>query len=296
MKKEQILLQAQRIVDARRQVAESRKEKLLEQLRQRQDWKNCEQTLKSAQVRYVLYNDANAKDTVEQMKTQQSALLHKYGLSEQDLTVKYSCVKCNDSGYIGNTMCSCLKQEFRRLLSLESNVPNADWTFDNSEESLKHNVAVYNKAKEVCNTSGNILLTGGTGTGKTYLLCACANLCTLLCKSVLFVTAYNLSATFLKAHLSNLETKQAILSDFTDIDVLCIDDLGTENVYKNVTAEYLFAVVNERIAQAKQTFCTTNLSLSALRERYDERLFSRLVDQKTTFIAALNGKDKRLQK
>ncbi len=67
-------------------------------------------------------------------------------------------------------------------------------------------------------------------------------------------------------------------------------------MYKNVTAEYLFVVINERIAKNKQTIISTNLSLADLRDRYDERLFSRLVDQSVTFVAQLTGKDKRIVK
>ena len=110
------------------------------------------------------------------------------------------------------------------------------------------------------------------------------------------MTAYALNETFLEAHLSDYAVSQAILEAITDADALIIDDLGAEIVYKNVTAEYLFAVLNERIARRKQTFISTNLTLADIRDRYDERIFSRLVDQSSTVVAQLTGADKRLVK
>ena len=85
------------------------------------------------------------------------------------------------------------------------------------------------------------------------------------------------------------------MENLLDVDVLFIDDLGTENIYKNVTAEYLFVVINERIARGKQTFVSTNLTLNDIRNKYDERIFSRIVDKNVTFVAQLNGDDKRIQ-
>ena len=84
------------------------------------------------------------------------------------------------------------------------------------------------------------------------------------------------------------------MENLLDVDVLFIDDLGTENIYRNVTAEYLFVVVNERIARGKQTFISTNLTLDAIRGRYDQRIFSRLMNKDLTFVYQLVGEDKRI--
>lgn len=297
MNREQLILAAKRKIDANRLQAIDDFEKKLSYLREHADWQKCEHALKTAQVDLVLYKKAEAKAIVDKQKQIRAQLLNKYGVTEADLTPKYTCKKCEDTGYVNGQPCSCLQAVIRTLIVAESNVANKNYTFENSAETNKHNISVYKMAERVCtqNALQNILLTGGTGTGKTYLLSCCLDRCAEVGKSVLFVTAYNLNSLFLECHLSNLATKQIIMDNLTDVDVLAIDDLGTENVYKNVTAEYTFQLLNERLSRKKQTFISTNLSLSDIRERYDERLFSRMIDQNLTFVAKLEGNDKRLK-
>lgn len=298
MNKQQLILLAKRRVDEKRQNAQTVCENTLAKLREQDDWRSCEHSLKRAQVAFVLHKDESAKAKIEKFERLQKLLLKKYNLSEQDLHPHYCCTKCNDTGYAKGKACDCLKAELRNLLVDESNVVNKTFTFENSKETNKHNLAVAKKAQEVCSDENlkNVLLIGGTGTGKTYLLSACANRCATLGKSVFFTTAYNLGSLFLECHLSDLATKQTILDNLADVDVLVIDDLGTENVYKDVTAQYLFALVNERMVRGKQTFFSTNLPLGDFRDKYDERIFSRLVDQNITLVAQLQGADKRVKK
>jgi len=295
MNREQLTLTAKRKIEARRMKALSVRDHTLEELRKHSDFRNCEHALRAAQVKYVFERDDSAKADIEKYRQLQKQLLAKYHLTEADLLPKFHCKKCEDTGYFEGKYCTCMQEEISKLLLSESNVQNADFTFEKSTETDKHNVAVYNLAKKVCvdGTPKNILLTGGTGSGKTFLLSACANLCVNLGKSVLFMTAYNLNSKFLECHLSDLAEKQTILDSLMDADVLVIDDLGTEVIYKNVTAEYMFELLNERIVRGKQTFFSTNLSLAALRDRYDERIFSRMVDQRITLVAQLEGDDKR---
>lgn len=290
MNRQQLIKLAQRQVDERRFKAEEDCNNKLTALRQNVDYKACESNLRKAQV-----NGDQAK--IAAYKKQLRAILKANNMTEADLTPQYACHHCNDVGYINGAICSCLEQEICKLITAESNVIDDRFTFENSTESNKQNLIVYKRARKMCNEDkGNLLLVGNTGSGKTYLLSACVNEAIKQNKGVLFTTAYTLNSMFLDAHLSNYKTSQSILDTLTDVDLLAIDDLGTEIAYKNVTAEYLFAVVNERIARKKQTFVSTNLTLAHLRDRYDERLFSRLVDTNITTVAQLEGADKRLKK
>ena len=300
MNRQQLLTLAQRRLDERRRVAVEKCESVLAELREDNKWNEIEHGLRKAEIDFVM-SDGEAKQLAKKQiasfQTKRDKFLLKRGLAAGDLQPKYACEKCNDSGYVNGTICSCLNDEIRKLIFAESNVKNADYTFANAKETNSHNRAVYKKAQQVCEDGElNMLLTGNTGTGKTYLLTACANLCAEQNKSVLLLTAYTVNSMFLEAHLSDVHTHHEIIDSLVDVDVLLIDDLGTENVYKNVTAEYFFSVLNERIARKKQTFISTNLTLNDIRERYDERIFSRLVDQNCTFVTKLTGADKRIKK
>lgn len=290
MNRQQLIKNAQRVIDKRRFDAEANCDAQLAKLRTDFSFKACESDLRRAQL-------ANDKDKITLYKERLTQILKTYKLTEADLKPRYSCPHCNDTGYVNGAICSCLQQEICKLITSESNVINSKFTFANSTETNKHNIAVYNKAAKMCTEGkGNLLLVGNTGSGKTYLITACVNSVINQNKSVLFTTAYTLNSMCLDAHLSDHRTSQSILDTLTDVDVLAIDDLGTEINYKNVTAEYLFVVINERIARRKQTFISTNLTLAELRDRYDERLFSRLVDTNITTIAQLDGADKRIKK
>ena len=296
MNKQQLLQIAQRNILEKRNNAIDRCDKLLAKLRTIPAWVECETNLKQAQVDYVMNGKQDAdKQRVETYRTIQKQLLGKLKVDESRLTPQFSCAKCADTGYVNNVMCDCLKQEMRKLLVKDADIKYPNFTFAQSTEKDKHNKAIYKKAQSLCQKgcTTNMLLTGATGTGKTYLLFACANECLANDKSVLFVTAYSLSETFLECYLAPLQTKQLVMENLLDVDVLFIDDLGTEKIYNNVTAEYLFSIVNERIARGKQTFISTNLTLEDIRARYDERIFSRLVDKNITFAQQLVGEDKR---
>lgn len=290
MNRQQLIKSAQRVIDKRRFDAEANCETQLFKLRTDSSFKSCESDLRRAQL-------ANDKNKIALYKERLVQILKTYNLTDADLKPRYNCPHCNDTGYINGEICNCLQQEICKLITSESNVINSEFTFANSTETNKHNVAVYNKAAQMCNDGqGNLLLVGNTGSGKTYLITACVNSVINKNKSVLFSTAYTLNSMCLEAHLSDHRTSQSILDTLTDVDVLAIDDLGTEINYKNVTAEYLFVIINERIARRKQTFISTNLTLGELRDRYDERLFSRLVDTNITTVAQLQGADKRIKK
>ena len=300
MNKLTLLKLATRTLKSRKCAAEEKCDATLATLRKDHAWVEIESNLRQAEIDFAMNDGEEKKVAQKQMAAwtaKRDAYLKAHGLTLDDLKPHYSCAKCNDSGYVNGSACDCLNDVLRKLIIAESNVTNPDYTFANSTEKDSHNLAVYNKAKQVCEDGKmNMLITGKTGSGKTYLLTACANLCAEQSKSVLLVTAYTLSGTFLDAHLSDLATHQTIMDSLIDVDVLIIDDLGTENIYKNVTAEYFFSLINERMARKKQTFISTNLTLQEIRDRYDERIFSRLVDQSCTFIAELVGVDKRIKK
>lgn len=298
MNKQQLLTTAKRVIDQRRFDAEETAAARLEELRANTEWTTLERELRGAQVDFAMGkgNANELKNKIALCEEKQKRLLAELNIKESELVPHYSCPVCNDTGYVNGRRCKCLENELRKLIVADGNVYNAQFTFENNRETDKHNLAVYKKAREICiNGNSNMLITGNVGAGKTYLLTACANLCAELSKSIFFVTAFSLGNTFLNVY-TNATDARDIFATLTETDVLLIDDLGTEPVFNGVTAQLLFSLINERIVNKKQTFVTTNLSLNNIRERYDERIFSRLIDQNITFVAQLVGNDKRLEK
>ena len=140
----------------------------------------------------------------------------------------------------------------------------------------------------------NIVMCGGSGTGKTYLTKCIAKELISKNKSTYFTSSFDLNNLFLRDHLNQNGEKQ--LNDLIDLDVLIIDDLGTEPIRKNVTKEYLLVLLNERLAKGKSTIITTNLSPSDINDLYAERIFSRIFDKRSTLVLQFQGKNNRLKK
>ena len=73
--------------------------------------------------------------------------------------------------------------------------------------------------------------------------------------------------------------KNHIIEDYReldDVDLLIIDDLGAELTNSFVRTS-LFNIINTRIIKDKKMIISTNLTPTELRERYEERIFSRLI-------------------
>jgi len=83
------------------------------------------------------------------------------------------------------------------------------------------------------------------------------------------------------------------LEDLYTCDLLIIDDLGTE-LTNTFVASQLFACLNERHLRKKATIISTNLSLEELRDRYSDRIFSRITSNFE--VCKLTGPDIRMYK
>jgi hypothetical protein len=66
-----------------------------------------------------------------------------------------------------------------------------------------------------------------------------------------------------------------------------------EPMLRNITVEYLFTLLNERCAAKLHTVVATNLSIIQIKERYGERVASRLLDTSKCVLIRLGGRDLR---
>ncbi|MDR2047676.1 MAG: ATP-binding protein [Clostridiales bacterium] len=238
------------------------------------------------------------------VREKQTALLKKLKI-DNFFETRRDCKRCGDTGYENGALCTCVKKRLCEKLRESSNIPSLP-DFSSCDLSIFDGDARAQTAKVYAAMEKfaaafpsekyfNIFVTGGTGSGKTFLtLC----LYSAILKRGFFaeyVSAFNLNNIFLKSHLARAEEKYGVLESLFDADMLVIDDLGAEPIYNNVTREYLFNVLNERAAAAKCTVVSSNLSPAEILARYGERIFSRISNKNTTVMISLPNKDLRLK-
>ena len=203
------------------------------------------------------------------------------GYSPEALRPRYHCPVCKDTGFVGSPVheyCACIKVALMRRLYDAANI--GDETFENAYADAFPDVR-----------RRNLLLTGPTGLGKTYLLnCISARLLDRG-KAVLRLTAYRMLDAMRRYHRGQDDGGLELM---TTAEVLVIDDLGTEPMLENITIEYLFTLLNERRANRLPTLVATNLTPRELQARYTERIFSRLMDRSETQVLLFSGEDVRL--
>lgn len=212
----------------------------------------------------------------------------------------YSCPICGDAGTRGGILCSCAERE-RIKINLENNpdltaVPenfsSIDMSFYKDFAPRYKKYAEYLGKERAKGEKRTILLSGKPGTGKSYFAYVFANEAVRGGKSVLTINSVKLNRLFLEYHCSPLEKKDSIRRDCDFPDLLVIDDLGAEALTKNVTVQYLYAVIAGRTSGL--TLITSNLDLKGIEERYGQRILSRLCDRRTGAVLLFDGKDFRL--
>jgi len=139
-------------------------------------------------------------------------------------------------------------------------------------------------------------LSGKTGVGKTFLTECIASEIIDGGHIVSFVSAFGMNNLFTSYHTTYDSSKPTFLSTLLDPDLLIIDDLGTEPIFKNITKEYLYLILSERSRQNKLTIISTNLDPIELMSRYNERISSRLFNKRESLLLQINGSDIRLNK
>lgn len=244
---------------------------------------------------------------IKQLKEEKNTILKSIGVSPSDFLPEYTCKKCNDTGYISEgletQMCSCLKQ---RLFDIEYNKFNVynmqNQTFQNfsseyysdeiNKEKYNSNISPRQNMeliKNICISfidnfnnpiEKNLLFTGNSGLGKTFLSSCIANELLKQGNTILYQTAPVMLDTIINYRLGKSTTTLDIYNHLLNVDLLIIDDLGTENMNSMKFAE-LFTIINSRLLPKKnkitKTIISTNLSIQNLSSLYGERIISRFV-------------------
>ena len=239
------------------------------------------------------------------LRRRREKLYKELGVAPSEFLPKYGCVRCKDTGYvlvnIGATpsMCKCFKQ---KLIDAHYSISNLDQVllrenFDNFDIRLfdekinmdegmsvrKNMERVYKIATNFTRDFGrefdNLLLYGETGLGKTFVCHAIAKDLLDKGRTVLYMSAQRLVRVFEDARFDRgaREENKELLDMFDQVDLLIIDDLGSE-VMTVVTIAALFDIINHRLVTRKPAVISTNLNQNALMECYSERIVSRFIE------------------
>ena len=139
----------------------------------------------------------------------------------------------------------------------------------------------------------NLLLSGSGGLGKTFLLNCVFERVISRGFSAVRITAFRMLEA-MRRQCFGAADGDVSFDQLLEAPLLLVDDLGSEPMMKNITVEYLFTLLNERMAAGRRTVIATNLSPVQLKERYGERVASRLLDRSKGLLIQLEGKDLRL--
>ena len=253
-----------------------------------------------------------------ELQAQRAELLHTLGYEPDALDPTPACTKCGDSGWAGAEMCTCLKelcaQEQMKSLTALLNLTDEqnfdrlrlDVYSDQPWEGKRSPRENMKRVVTVCEGFArrfpdyplhNLLLSGGTGLGKTFLSGCIAREVSGHGYSVVYDTAISLFSTFeAKKFSRDLGQERQARDDtrrYLNCDLLILDDLGSE-LTTPLAQSTLYEVVNSRLQGGKHTIISTNLSMEQIGARYTPQVVSRLAGayQELTFY----GDDIRLMR
>ncbi|MBE6573622.1 MAG: DNA replication protein DnaC [Ruminococcaceae bacterium] len=247
------------------------------------------------------------------LQAKRTAILEANGYPADYTDVKYYCQKCEDEGYLlDSSVCECLNREIARIAIADSGIGHLAEaqsfdTFDLGYYSanpshlsvMKESFDLIKKYADSFNsaTKTNLLFIGNTGLGKTHLSTSCAVNIIGKGYEVIYDTAQNILSDFEYERFGRDYNSQQSDSKKTDkyfsCDLLIIDDLGTE-MGNNFTVSIIYNLLNTRLNNNKPMIISTNLTSKELRDKYDDRIVSRILGEFE--ILPFYGNDIRQQK
>jgi DNA replication protein DnaC len=253
--------------------------------------------------------NAGVPNALQALNEKIGALLKQNGLDAGALDPIYTCAACRDEGYVydpSRRMCACFESELNRRMLTELGF-DGEQTFENFDPDVfakdrpspvsQRQMMLRNR--DICAVYADsfpgtefrdLLFTGQSGLGKTYLLHAVAHRVAARGYAVEYLSAFKLLEIMRRAYFENNE---GLLDALIGMPMLLIDDLGTEPLMENITVTQLFNLLNERQNQKRHTVISTNLTIPELKARYTERIASRLLDESRCKLVKFIGDDVR---
>lgn len=230
------------------------------------------------------------------LQRERAELLVSHGYDPDYLDDKPDCPLCGDSGWRGDKVCDCLNryyarvqlEELSRLLDLGTQSFET-FSFDvyAPYSTAEHGVSpranmerIYDACRdyayEFSPRSGNLLLSGDPGLGKTFLSACIARVVSERGHSVVYDTAAHIFERFEAQKFSRGEPDaDDDVARMLRCDLLIVDDLGTELTTEFVRSAF-YQLVNTRLMTNRKTIISTNLSPVELSRRYGANVLSRI--------------------
>lgn len=294
-----------------RHLLEERKAYIFEHVEGYRELSDSVASLSVTQGKKLLSGDDSAlkdlRDAISRLISKKQLLLAKAGYPSDYLSGIYSCPDCRDTGYINGQKCHCFKQAVIHLLYEQSGISDVlekenfntlsfEYYQGEDLERFQKTVSECRKFIETFDSDyHNLFFYGTVGTGKSFLSGCVAKELIERGHSVIYFSAVRLFETLSQISFAykNKEELQGMHGDLYRCDLLIIDDLGTELTNNFVTTQ-LFSCLNERHMRRKPTIISTNLSLEEIRNRYSDRIFSRITSNYQMY--KLSGPDIRIYK
>jgi DNA replication protein DnaC len=257
------------------------------------------QTMASAmQAAFAKGTDVRqAMDAIRQenllLQQERAALAEEY-FGEGYLDETPICDRCGGTGYVGSTMCEslmelCRQEQKKELTFLSAGRESFDqfrleYYPDRVDPVTGFNIrAIMDRTYQTCRRyaqtfsekSGNLLFSGDTGLGKTFLSACIARTVADGGHSVVYESAGHLFGKLERARFGGSEEERKDAEKYTACDLLILDDLGTE-MATAFTQSALYNLIDGRLRAGKKTVISTNLTADELTGRYGPQLGSRL--------------------
>ena len=244
-------------------------------------------------------SDSDYQKSLAALRAAKEQALLNAGFPADYLEPIYDCPVCRDTGYTETAQCDCLKQRIIRTLYSQSGIEHMLQTNNFSTLSYEYyegaDLEAFKNAVQTCKdmvqnfsqVKTNLLFYGTVGCGKSFLSGCVAKALIDQGISVVYFSATQLFDILYQNTLYNG------LEDLYNYELVIVDDLGAEMTNSFVTTA-LFSFQNERILREKATISSTNLNLSDLKERYSDRIVSRIIQNFK--LCKLSGPDIRILK
>lgn len=233
------------------------------------------------------------------LQRERMELLLRNGYPEDYLEEKPACRICGDTGYVNGQMCPCLQRVYReeqnkelsKMLDLGnqkfetfsfdwySTAPDPETKKSPRQRAEKNFDACRDYAYQFSQRSGNLLLCGKPGLGKTFLSACIARVVSDKGFSVVYDTASHVFGQMERVRFRREEEPADAAEDvkrYENCDLLILDDLGTEMTTAFVRSA-LYDLIDQRLRDNKKTVINSNMDADDIGNYYSPQIRSRIL-------------------